>query len=250
MPWVWLFIPKSVVAFRKNVPAAWNSIDHNQIRTNSESGRETSAWASYQIHMIAGCACAGNAGNVSPRRRFQREQLVSDPGMPHGTCVTHVPWCMSGSRTRGVGENVPGIPGACAHAILAIWQEARTHFEAISPMHSPADARKGCIRSLSLTENSARIRTIKNDIVLAGTSACAHWLQVYITISIINAPLSTRIVFVETGHWYTHVHIFIFTINGRWLFIVRFSGSVGFHNTIMFITSCCWYCYSKASAWS
>ena len=81
-------------------------------------------WASYQIHIIAGCACAGNAGNVSPRRRFQRKQLVSDPGMHHGTCVTHVPWCMSGSRTRGVGENVPGIPGACAHAILTIWQEA------------------------------------------------------------------------------------------------------------------------------
>ena len=40
--------------------------------------------------------------------------LVSYPGMHHGTCVTHVPWCMSGSLTRGDGENVPGIPGACA----------------------------------------------------------------------------------------------------------------------------------------
>ena len=29
-------------------------------------------------------------------------------------CVTHVPWCMSGSLTRGGGENVPSIPGACA----------------------------------------------------------------------------------------------------------------------------------------
>ena len=28
--------------------------------------------------------------------------------------MTHVPWCMSGSITRGGGENVPGIPGACA----------------------------------------------------------------------------------------------------------------------------------------
>ena len=44
--------------------------------------------------------------------------------MHHGTCVTHVPWCMSGSLTRGDGENVPGIPGACAPAILRIWQEA------------------------------------------------------------------------------------------------------------------------------
>ena len=29
-------------------------------------------------------------------------------------CVTHVPWYMSESLTRGGGENVPGIPGACA----------------------------------------------------------------------------------------------------------------------------------------
>ena len=46
--------------------------------------------------------------------RLQRKPLVSDPSMHHGTCVTHVPWCMSGSLTRGGGENVPGIPGACA----------------------------------------------------------------------------------------------------------------------------------------
>ena len=80
-------------------------------------------WASYQIRKIAGCACAGNAGYVFPRRRIQRKPLVSDPGMPHGTCVTHVPWGMSGSLTCGDGENVPGIPGACAPAILRIWQE-------------------------------------------------------------------------------------------------------------------------------
>ena len=40
--------------------------------------------------------------------------LVNDPGMHHGTCVTHVPWCMSGSLTSGGGENVPGLPGAYA----------------------------------------------------------------------------------------------------------------------------------------
>ena len=81
-------------------------------------------WASYQIRKIAGCACAGNAGNVFPCRRFLRKPLVSDPGMHHGTCVTHVRWCMSGSLTCGDRENVPGIPGACAPAILRIWQEA------------------------------------------------------------------------------------------------------------------------------
>ena len=53
------------------------------------------------------------------RERFSRHQhlrkpLVSDPSMHHGTCVTHAPWCMSGSLTRGGGKNVPDIPGACA----------------------------------------------------------------------------------------------------------------------------------------
>ena len=83
-----------------------------------------SQWASYQIRKIAGCACAGNAGNVFPRHRFQKKPLVNDPDMHHGTCVTHVPCCMSGSLTCCDGENVPGIPGACAPAILCIWQEA------------------------------------------------------------------------------------------------------------------------------
>ena len=85
-------------------------------------------WASYQIRKIAGCACAGNVGIVFPHRRFHRKPLVSDPDMHHGTCVTHVPWCMSGSLTCGDGENVPGIPGACAPAILRIWQEAHRDY--------------------------------------------------------------------------------------------------------------------------
>ena len=62
------------------------------------------AWASYQIRKVAGCACAGN---VFLTRRFQSKPLVSDPGMHHGTCVTHVPWCMSESLTRGGGKTFP-----------------------------------------------------------------------------------------------------------------------------------------------
>ena len=46
--------------------------------------------------------------------------------MHHGTCVTHVPWCMSGSLTCGDGEKIPNIPGACTPAILPIWQEAHS----------------------------------------------------------------------------------------------------------------------------
>ena len=58
---------------------------------------------------------------------FSPPPRVSAPDMHHGTCVTHVPWFMPGSLTSsslwsrslgkrevGGGENVPGIPGACA----------------------------------------------------------------------------------------------------------------------------------------
>ena len=34
--------------------------------------------------------------------------------MHHGTCATHLPWCMLWSLARAGGENIPGIPGACA----------------------------------------------------------------------------------------------------------------------------------------
>ena len=70
-------------------------------------------WASYQIRKIAVCEYApGVLGTFSP------PPPVSDPNMHHGTCVTHVPWCMPGSLTIGFlwsrwQENVSGIPGAC-----------------------------------------------------------------------------------------------------------------------------------------
>ena len=54
----------------------------------------------------------GMLGSFSPPT-IQMKPLDSDRGMHHGTCVTHVPWCMSGSLTRDGGVNVPGIPGAC-----------------------------------------------------------------------------------------------------------------------------------------
>ena len=49
-----------------------------------------------------------------PRNWLQMRPLVSESGMHHDTCFTHVPWCMSGSLTHGGWENVPSIPGACA----------------------------------------------------------------------------------------------------------------------------------------
>ena len=56
----------------------------------------------------------GMSGMFSPPPN-SNEPLVSDPSMHHGTCVTHVPWCMSGSLTRCGWENIPGILGASAN---------------------------------------------------------------------------------------------------------------------------------------
>ena len=64
-------------------------------------------WASCQIRKIAGAHAPGMSGTFSPPQR------VSDPDMHHGTCVTHVPWCMTGSLTsvllwsRRRGETFP-----------------------------------------------------------------------------------------------------------------------------------------------
>ena len=63
--------------------------------------------------LIAGVYAPGMPGTFS-RHRPQRKPLVNDPDMRHGTCMTHVSWCMSGSLNRDGGKNVAGIPGACA----------------------------------------------------------------------------------------------------------------------------------------
>ena len=84
---------------------------------------------------IAGCACAEYVGNVFSRHRLHRRPLVSDPGMHHDTCVTHVPWCMSGSLTRGGRENVPGIPGACATRNLTYLARGPFKYSFVSYTH-------------------------------------------------------------------------------------------------------------------
>ena len=79
------------------------------------------AWASCQIRKIAGAHAPGMPGTFSPSPQ------VSDPDMHHGTCVTHVPWCMPGSLTssflwnRRRGKTFPAFPAHAQPAILRIW---------------------------------------------------------------------------------------------------------------------------------
>ena len=81
-------------------------------------------WASYQIRKTAGAHALGMPGIFSPQPQ------VSDSDMHHGTCVTHVPWCMPGSLTSGFlwsrwrGKTFPAFPAHAQPAILRIWLEA------------------------------------------------------------------------------------------------------------------------------
>ena len=70
------------------------------------------AWASCQIRKIASAHAPEMPETFSPSPQ------VSDPDMHHGTCITHVPWCMPGSLTSGflwkIGGMGGNVPGACA----------------------------------------------------------------------------------------------------------------------------------------
>ena len=57
---------------------------------------------------------------------FSPPPPVSDPDMHHGTCVTHVPWCMPGSLNSGFPlKSVAGktFPAFQAHAQPSHWNE-------------------------------------------------------------------------------------------------------------------------------
>ena len=68
-------------------------------------------WASYQTRKICGCACAENAGNVFPATAGKRSRYASRhvrAAMYAGIANWQFP------LKSAAGENVPGIPGACA----------------------------------------------------------------------------------------------------------------------------------------
>ena len=70
--------------------ASWFPSTTRQHARGLMSTTNTQPWDSSKIRKIAGCACAGNARNISTLPR------ISAPDMHHCTCVTHVPWCMLG----------------------------------------------------------------------------------------------------------------------------------------------------------
>ena len=96
------------------------STQHDGLAWN-EHDEDIMTWASCQIRKIAGAHAPGMSGTFSPSPQ------VCDPDMHHGTCVTHVPWCMPGSLTSGFlwnrrrGKTFPAFPAHAQPANLHIW---------------------------------------------------------------------------------------------------------------------------------
>ena len=134
----------------------------------------------------------------SPRHRLQRKPLVSDPGMHHGTCVTHVPWCMSGSLTRGGGEN---IPGACTtRNFTYLVRGARVKAAAVKV----------------LTKLSQNITASASDGVTVNINSSEPCATVYVwqILKLLSVPLSERTwINVFTKWWYACVVLAEYVFN-------------------------------------
>ena len=115
-------------------------------------------WASYQIRKMAGCACAGNVGNIFPRRRIQRKPQVSDPGMHHGTCRDACRDCLpavAGKTFPTFPAHAPPPPPPPPPPILRIWQEA--HWMGFFP-------KAACHISISIQNFSTNLASLGVDL--------------------------------------------------------------------------------------
>ena len=140
-----------------NIRAIANLATRDFTRSCSKTSYRLVNWGPDTLQ-VAGCTCAGNTGNIFHTTDFKGKPLASDPGMHHGKCVTHLPWCMSGSLTHGCGENVPGIPGACTtRNFTYILQEANDNTIAWLCIPPNAEFWSAFVVSLNKPLNSCRI---------------------------------------------------------------------------------------------
>ena len=79
--------------------------DHSIPREWGSRGQVAGLVVASTVLLVYHCCHGSLARYVKLRRecweRFPRPPQVSDPDMHHGTCVTHVPWCMPGLLTSG-----------------------------------------------------------------------------------------------------------------------------------------------------
>ena len=91
------------------------------LRCHHEDSSNCGQYHSMPHEPFAGYAKLRVAHAPGMPETFSPPPRVSDADMHHGTCVTHVPWCMSGSLTSGF--------------LLSRWRGQRSRHS--RPMHNP-----------------------------------------------------------------------------------------------------------------
>ena len=103
---------------------------HTEVTTSSY------VCASSLIHFYGPLVGYANLRVAHATGMFSPPPRVSDPDMQHGTCVTQVPGCMSGSPIRGslksvAGNMFPAFPVHAQPTILRIWKEAHANKDVV-----------------------------------------------------------------------------------------------------------------------
>ena len=89
--------------------------------------------------------------------KFSPPPWVSDPGMHHGTCVTHVPWCIPGSLTVGF--------------LWSRWRGKRSwHSRCMRNPHLTSGKRPMHSQNTSTTPESSRYRS-------KSITVTSHWVS-------------------------------------------------------------------------
>ena len=95
-----VFLTSSYIEIERIACSSWNELVTSVILINTSATWHLLPWSRFygplaRYVKLWVAHAAGMPGTFSPPPR------VSDPDMQHGTCVTHVSWCMPGSLPSG-----------------------------------------------------------------------------------------------------------------------------------------------------
>ena len=144
MSWCQIGIRPSATAILVQLLQVYNTMYHMTVQCYSTKTLTRNPWASCQIRKIAGCACAGNAGNVFPGTVGLRSRHASWH-VRDARAVMHVGIANWRFPLKSVaGNTFPAFPVHAQPAILRIWWEAHCLIlccsEAPGPRHHAHNA--------------------------------------------------------------------------------------------------------------
>ena len=123
---------------------------------------------------------------------FSLATRVSDSDMHHGTCVTHVPWCMPGSLTSGFlwsrwrGKKLTAFP-AHTYLVRGPWTTCTSHYSTLMP-------RSSTVNSFPLDKMAA---ISEDDIFKCILLYENHWITIQIALKFVpRCPIDYK------PHWF------------------------------------------------